>query len=208
MAALSEFHKLVRIFVPGAPEPTIDYAVVRAARRFCSLSWWARRTITITYIADQVEYDLAPSDTTNEEIIGVKAIEHNEFPLDPTKPELVLTATGIPKQWYYEPNDVVILNPYPDTGVAGDTALVRIAIQPTLEAELIADDIYREWSQCIADGAVSWLQSVPKQPWSDPQASQMMEAKFIAQCMRAKEAAIRGQIPWGINVRRPVFAVR
>lgn len=207
MADLSDFSQLVRIFVPGAPDNAIEFAVRESARRFCSLSWFARRSITVTMEGDQPSYALTPSSNA-EEIIGVHAVERDEKPLHPTKPELVVTSEGTPNEWYFEPSATLVLNPYPDASMDGETILVRIATQPTLTAETIADDIVREYRQCIANGAIAWLLAVPKQPWTDPQMGQNMERKFLAQCMRAKEAALRGQQPWGINVRRPAFAVR
>ncbi len=208
MAALSDFYKLVNTFIPGVPEPTVDYALIRAARRFSSLSWLSRRSINVTLVEDQASYTLAPADSTNEEIIGVHAVEYDDQPLDPTKPELVETTSGTPKCWYIEQNYLLVLNPVPDANVAGDTVQVRIAVQPTLEATTIPNDIVREYHQAIGDGAIAWLQAMPKQPWSDPQMSMAMERKFIAQAMRAKETALRGYMPWGFTVRRPTFAVR
>lgn len=207
MAALSDFNQLVKIFLPGCPEPTIEFAVRRAARRFCSLSWFARRSIEVTLVEGQAVYSLSPS-STDEEVVGVHAVEYNEQPLDPTKPELVETVSGTPKCWYFEPARSLTLNPYPDANVAGDTINVRIAVQPTLTTDVISDNTVREYQQCIADGAIAWLLAVPKQPWSDGNMAQAMERKFLAQVMRAKESSLRGHMPWGTTVRRPVFAVR
>ena len=207
MAALSDFNQLVRIFVPGAPDPTIEFAVREAARRFCSLSWFARRTISVTLVLDQETYTLTAS-SAEEEIVGVHAVEFRERPLGPTKPELVATSAGTPRAFYFEPSTYLTLDPYPDSDSAGEAILVRIATQPTLTTETIADDIVREYRQCIANGAIAWLLNVPKQPWTDQQMGQNMERKFLAQCNRAKEATLRGHQPWGIDVRRPVFAVR
>lgn len=207
MAALSDFNQLVRIFVPGAPDPTIEFAVRESARKFCSLSWFARRSISVAMAEDQAVYALTPT-SEDEEVIGVEAVELDDKPLDPTKPELVDTTSGTPTCWYFEPEDSLTLNPTPDSGSDGDSILVRIAVQPTLTTEVIADDIVREYRQCIADGAIAWLMNVPKQPWSDPQMALAIERKFIAKTMRAKEASLRGHSPWGISVRRPVFAVR
>lgn len=207
MAALSDFSQLVRIFVPGAPDPTIEFAVRESARRFCSLSWFARRSISIVMNSGQAVYALSPT-SEDEEVVGVHAVEYNEKPLHPTRPELVVTSSGTPTEWYFEPEDSLTLNPTPDAAVTGETMLIRIAVQPTITTETIPEDVVREYRQCIANGAIAWLLNVPKQPWTDQQMGQSMERKFLAQCNRAKEAALRGQTPWGIHVRRPVFAVR
>ena len=208
MAAYSDYYKLVKTFLPGVPEPTIDYALNRAARHFCSLSWFSRRSITIALVADQISYTLAPADSTNEEIIGVHAVEYDDKPLDPTKPELVETESGTPKQWYTEQYTALVLNPYPDAGVDGESVNVRIAIQPTLAATTLPNDLTREHMQTLADGAIAWLQQMPKQPWTDLNQSMRLERAFLAKAMRAKETAMRGAMPWGLGVRRPVFAVR
>lgn len=208
MAALSDFYKHIKTFVPGVPEPTIDFAINRAARHFCSLSWFCRRSITITLVDGQASYTLTPADSTNEEIIGVHAVEYDDKPLDPTKPELVETTEGTPKEWYTEQYTALVLNPTPDSGVAGETVQVRIAVQPTLSSESVPNDVYREYQQAIADGACAWLMKMPKQPWSDPAMAQKLERQFMAKAMRAKETALRGAMPWGLGVRRPVFAVR
>lgn len=207
MAALSDFSQLVRIFVPGAPDNAIEFAVRESARRFCSLSWFARRSINVTLVADQETYSVTPA-SAQEETVGVHAVEFDEQPLTPTKPELVATSSGTPRFFYFEPAASLTLDPTPDSSVAGETILVRIATQPTLTTETIADDIAREYRQCIANGAIAWLLNVPKQPWTDPQMGQNMERKFLTQCMRAKEVTLRGHQPWGIYVRRPSFAVR
>lgn len=207
MAALSDFSQLVRIFVPGAPDPTIEFAVRESARRFCSLSWFARRSITVALVADQASYTLTPS-SAEEEVVGVHAVEFRERPLQPTKPELVATSEGTPRTWYFEPVNTLVLDPYPDASVDGENIIVRIATQPTLTTDIVASDVAREYRQCIANGAIAWLLNVPKQPRTDQQMALNMERKFLAQTMRAKEAALRGHQPWGIDVRRPVFAVR
>lgn len=207
MAALSDFNQLIRTYLPGAPDPTIEFATRRAARRFCSLSWFARRSISVTLVSGQAVYTLSPT-SEDEEIVGVHAVEFDDNPLDPTKPELVNTSSGTPKVFYFEPEEALTLNPVPDSGVDGDSISVRIAVQPTRTTSTIADDIVREYEQCIADGAIAWIMAMPKQPWSDPQGAQMMERKFMSQVMRAKESAMRGHMPWGLGVRRPVFAVR
>lgn len=207
MAALSDFYQHCKTFVPGAPEPALDFAIRRAARRFCSLSWYARRSITVNFVTDQASYSISPT-SSDEEIVGVHAVEYDDQPIDPTKPELVETSAGTPKQWYYEPDDTLTLNPYPDGNTAQSSVTVRIATQPTRTTEVIADDIVKGYEQCIADGAVAWILQMPKQPWSDAKSAMMMERKFMAQTMRAKEEAMRGQIPWGLGVRRPYFAVR
>lgn len=207
MAALSDFSQLVRIFVPGAPDPTIEFAVRESARRFCSLSWFARRSIIIVLVDGQETYTVTPS-SSEEEVVGVHAVEFRNRPLGPTKPELVATSEGTPQAFYFEPSNSLTLDPYPDSDAAGENIIVRIATQPTLTTETIADDIVREYRQCIANGAIAWLMNVPKQPWTDQQMAQNMERKFLAQTMRAKEAILRGHQPWGIDVRRPAFAVR
>lgn len=207
MASLSDFNQLIRTYLPGAPDPTIEFAVRRAARRFCSLSWFARRSITVTLVSGTAVYTLSPT-SAQEEIVGVHAIEFDDEPLDPTKPELVNTTSGTPKRWYFEPESTITLDPTPDDGVDGEVITVRIATQPTRTTETIADDIVREYEQCIADGAIAWIMAMPKQPWSDKEGAAMMERKFMSQTMRAKESAMRGHMPWGFSVRRPVFAVR
>lgn len=208
MAALSDYYKLINTFVPGAPENAIDYALNRAARRLCSLSWFSRRSITITLVDGQASYTLTPADSTNEEIVGTHAVEYDDQPLDPTKPELVNTSSGTPKCWYIEQYSTLVLDPTPDSNVSGEPVQVRIAVQPTLSSTVIPNDIHREFQQAIADGAIAWLQSMPKQPWTDQQASMSMDRKFFAQAMRAKEIAMRGYQPWSIHARRPSFAVR
>lgn len=208
MAALSDFYKHIKTFVPGVPEPAIDFAVNRSAREFCSLSWFSRRSITVTLVEDQASYALAPADSTNEEIIGVHAVEYDDRPLDPTKPELVNTRVGKPHEWYTEQYTALVLNPTPDSNYDGETVQVRIAVQPTIASESIPNDVYREFQQAIAEGAIAWLLQMPKQPWTDLQMAQKWERQFISKAMRAKEIAMRGAMPWGFSVRRPVFAVR
>ena len=207
MAAYSDYYKLVKTFLPGVPEPTIDYALNRAARHFCSLSWFSRRSITVVLEDSVASYTVAPADS-NEEVIGVKAVEFDGQPIDPTLPELVETSSGSPKQWYVEQYNSLILNPIPDAGVDGEEIEVRLAIQPTLAAVTLPNDLTREHMQTIGDGAIAWLQQMPKQPWSDLNQAMKLERAFIAKAMRAKESAMRGHMPWGLGVRRPVFAVR
>lgn len=207
MAALSDFNQLVRIFVPGAPDNAIEFAVRESARRFCSLSWFLRRSINVTLVDGTDTYTLTPADD-EEEVIGVHAVDLNEQPLDSTRPELAPEESGTPKCFYFEPTDQLTLYPTPDDGVAGELLQVRIAVQPTLDATTIADELVREYRQCIAEGAVAWLMNVPKQPWSDPNMAMTLGRQVMAKTMRAKEAALRHHQPWGVYARRPVFAVR
>lgn len=207
MADLSDFNQLIRIFIPGAPDNAIEFAVRESARRFCSLSWFLRRSINVTLVAETSSYTLTPSDSS-EEVIGVHAVEYDGAPLGPTKPELVQQEPGAPQAFYFEPPSTLTIDSVPETEQAGDIVQVRMAVQPTLTATTISNDIVREYRQCIANGAIAWLMNVPKQPWSDPNMAQQMEQKYLTQVMRAKEAALRGHQPWDIYVRRPSFAVR
>lgn len=207
MADLSDFNQLIRIFVPGAPDNAIEFAVRESARRFCSLSWFVRRSISVTLVNGTSTYTLTAADS-DEEVVGVHAVELDGQPLDATKPELVQQQSGTPKCFYFEPTNTLTLDPVPDANIAGEVASVRVAVQPTLSTTSVPDELVREYRQCIANGAIAWLMNVPKQPWSDPNMAQQMEQKYMAQVMRAKETALRGHQPWGIHVRRPSFAVR
>src|SRR5277367_811953 len=66
----------IRPHARGVPEPMMRRALVRAARIFCRKTWYVRRAVALTMVADTAMYALrvvdADGNPANEEAVGVK----------------------------------------------------------------------------------------------------------------------------------------
>lgn len=190
MAAFAAFYREIRQKAKGVPEPTMDYALNRAARMFCSRSWYVRRRVTLMLVAGQNYYTLAFSD--DEEGIGCKYVEINGRPLgvgntsqfDPTR------GPGRPCAFVFEPTASLIFDRQPDAA-ATYAAAALVAIQPKLDSLLIPDELEQNYMEGVAAGALSWILSMKDERWSDPAEGVRLANLFSAAINNAKGIAMK-----------------
>lgn len=208
MATLLSLRELVNREVPGATGNDIDFFMRRVARNFCSQTWYCRRSVELTLIAGQSTYDMVP-DSVEEEVIGVKAVEWHQAPLNPARGVDLRSANGTPSTWFFKPPAELWAVPYPDANAdLSEPWKVELAIQPIRACTEIPDDLVYEFDEALADGVISKILAMPGKPWTDPVESKQRGNMYMAKMLRAKAMVMGGFQPWNMRVAPRLFAVR
>jgi hypothetical protein len=190
---LQDLHGEIRRACRGCPDPTLDDALLRAARAFCAETWLLRRPYAFTAVAGQQQYPLqAPP---NEEVIAVKHAQlgglapgEAVLPLRFVYPTLVNPNAG-PRRPYgicFVPYDGVALVPPPDAAYPVQLELIT---QPAAGTRAIADELGRRHDRALGYGALDWLLRMPADPWFNPQAAEEYRLLFGQAIVRARGEA-------------------
>lgn len=187
------------------PSATLIRAYIDATRAFCQKSRWLRAAIPGATTADQPNYSLG-SDAYHE-VIGIKAASitissTNAYPLTEGDPGLwnPLDATGEPELYAYIPNGQFALH---DTPAGAYDLLVTAVIQPRRDAVSIDDRLVAKWHKTLEAGALAYLLSLPRMPWTDKVEYRLQDAMFNVDCARASAHEQRGYNPGADLTDRP-----
>lgn len=164
MADLSGIARLVRIAVPGCPEPLIADAIIDAAIEFCRKTRAVTEDVTVTTVAADATYPLTTS--ANTRAWRVLRVERDTVPLNKSsKPvfdaNVHLRAAGTASHYYLD-DDTLTLGPVPE---AIETLDVSVVVEPVLGATTIPDVLYNDWRRVVASGAKAVLLAIPKTEW-------------------------------------------
>jgi len=182
---LDDLLPLVLPSVSACPEILATQHLRLALRRFCndSLAW--RSTLEpITADGTSATYDLIPDDDT--EIVKLIAVALD----DCTEFEIVDPIRGKSLSRYWRNGDYVytpdrrsmVLNYAP---LAGQVLTVEVALQPSLSAIDFPDQLYSDYAETIAAGAIGSLLTLPKKDWSDPNLAAVFKAQFKSETTTA-----------------------
>lgn len=190
---------LVRPFVKGCPSPTLTAALRRAARRLCSDSWYATRTLTLDVEAGVAVYQLVPPG--DEEVLNAKDAQYQDTPLVPAQAAAARPGqSGTPRGFFFRPPRSLFLLPTPDADVA-DALRVLCPVQPTATATTIPDAVGTHYDRALADGALAWLLAMPSEQWTDRGEASKRELLFGAATADARRKALRAHMPRGFMLR-------
>lgn len=169
---LDDLIPLVIMEAPAVPDPVASYQLVLAARELCtmSLAWQADVTVKPT---GKATYSFEPDDgELVEPISGVYAVSDGGTtsvirPSVPARLNLEnpswATQVGSPL-WYLMPDQTTIqFVPNPTQG----TAVIRVALQPTMTGKSIDDRVGNFLRETIVHGALLRLFRMPKREWTD-----------------------------------------
>ena len=195
---IDELFPLVRPFVKGCPTPTLTNALRRAARKLCSDSWYALRTVELDVEAGVAAYTIIlPGD---EEPLGVKAAQFTDYPLNPVQPEAANpVTTGDPVAFFFRPPRQVVLSPVP-TEDRADALRLRVPVQPAADAVTIPDAVGTLYDRALADGALAWLLAMPSEQWTSPGEANKREVLFATAVADARRKALRAHMPRSLMV--------
>ena len=212
MSDVQDLFPEIRRVVKGCPEPTMQDALVRAARGFCSESWILRRVQSFTAVAGQQVYPVqAPP---NEEAIALKHAQVQSLapgaawrPLRFVYPTLVNPNVGarMPGGICFIPYSGIALLPAPDNAYPVQVELVT---QPVIGTAQIPDELVVRYDRALGYGALAWILRMQGDPWFNPQAAEEYGQLFEQAVVKARgEAAfdftpgqrqwIRGGFAWG-----------
>lgn len=214
---LSSFYPEIYPFAPNLPDPTIDQALIRAARKLCSESWYVLRYEDVT--TTPADFTTSPptlnniyqlTDGVTLELVAIK----NWMLLQPNgiwipgagalgpdiDPNL---QPGIPRGLQLRPPNEVRIAPPP---FAAYTFRVGCVVQPVIGASVLPIELSRKYYRGVAAGALEWLLKIP----GDSQNMQMAGvygAEFKSAISNAKADAQRGNTFGTLRVRPKPFIV-
>lgn len=165
MKPWADYHALVMPWVIGCPIPTVDAALVRAARKFCegTRAWTEKTEATATGATDLFDFDMP----TSSEIVRVVAAKVGELDYDDK------VFDRLPSTWpeeeapagiYMAPEGQFVVSPMP---IPGTNLILEVAFKPKLSAQSAGDVLFDSYGEDIAAGALSELLKMP-QPWANP----------------------------------------
>lgn len=178
MAALSDLLPLIGQHCPNAPTASMEFWARRAAREFCQRTLAHQATLaSFDSVAGTDEYtlscgtDLQPSKLLSVRFAGRALSLITPAELD-AMPDLDET-DGTPEAAYLSGTDKLTLYPSP---AAVSAVAVRLALEPTVTAATIPDDLFKQYGQDIACGAVKYLALAPD--GRDPALASAMATMF------------------------------
>jgi hypothetical protein len=186
--------------VLGCPEPTVERALLHAAREFCVKSrCWRADLDRITTRADRADYDLSyPVGADAVEFIGATFNGH-EIDLDVmdgTSTEDRRRGTAGSRRLLTWDQRTVTLIPTPAD--AGGLIVITAILQPSDSATGLPDDIADRHKLAIATGALARLLAMPRAEWHNTTAAASKAEAFKDAIGDAKKRAWKAH-----TTRRP-----
>lgn len=214
MKSLDLFLPYVVPHVPGAPEPDVKRALRSAMIEFCRFSSIVQEIALTSVSLDEGEYDVeVPGQMQVDRVLAVmfNTRELRLVPAGNVRLALALrgaVGTAVPES--NEPNYAYFKTPsgstfsvYPLPGKDATEALtVKACFSPTRTATQVADIMYDDWVEDIADGAMAILHSMPQQPFTSSSDAMARRMAFKSAMVDARIEASKGRIT-GSTVVRP-----
>jgi hypothetical protein len=181
MAVWADFYPRVMPYVLGCPVPTVDTALIDAAREFCTSAavWVVEPTLTIASVQSLHDFPLV----AGEELVKVAKYTVNGKEFTDIK-----TVRDLPDDWrtnppttqsfYQKSATEFLIFPAP---ALTDVVVLELVLRPTLDAAEIDDATFAEHGKAIAQGAKAELQRMPRQPWTDLTQAQIDGLAFEAE---------------------------
>lgn len=170
MVKLDAFTPRVHLWVPGAPAPLVETAIVDCAIQFCE------DTHVLQVVPDaqllrkgQVEYDIDPMypGMTLSRVLKVW-LGPDEF-----------HANARPLWWEVVDPKTLRIQPVPtENGDSHNPLMMRLALKPERTATQLPDEFARDWMDGIVGGAVMRLATMPDQPYSSDTNAQKGAAMY------------------------------
>lgn len=217
MIALSAFLPWVLPFAAHCAEPVAKRAILDAAIDFCEQTAVIQLTLDpISTVQERVEYELALPN--NQELVVLKRAWFKGTELVPVptaavgKPEAWRTTVpgvdpqaGDPQAFYQAARNVVGLYPRPQSSEA-NVLTVRAATKPSRSATQVEDELFHDWAETIAAGALARLLATPGQSYTDMNRALGFRMDFQLGANKAKYRANYGRTNGELTVTMRPFA--
>lgn len=200
MIGINEFLPDVLPHVDGAPKTQVRRAVLLACRELCRESGIWRETLDpISTFAGIPEYDVI-TPTSAARPLFVTGGRHGVVPLAPATEEKLVSMLGpgwgnltddFASHFIHTAPAIIRLVPYPATSQPLSLVL-RVAMEPTLDAAKVGDILFDEYAEVVAAGALARLMNVRDTAWYDPNMAASHRKEFRRGINYAKSRAIRG----------------
>lgn len=179
MAVWADFYPRVMPYVIGCPIPTVNTALIDAAREFCNKAktWQSVKTLTIVAAQSLYAFPLEP---------GEEVVKIDRFTVNGKEFIEILSARDLPDDWQTNPPscDAIyqknatefLLFPAP---AATDVVALTLYLRPTQDGTGVDDPTFEEHAEAIASGARAMLQRMPRQDWTDLSQAQIDAGSFM-----------------------------
>lgn len=195
--------------LPGCPESTVLRAVRDSAIEFCNRSQiWRHEIEPFPVVRGIADYQLEiPAGAHIAAFIRVKHADRTSplelrttEELDDTSPGW-RSLEGLPQHFVQLGADSILLDRVPpETRL--DVLSATLALKPTNSAAAVADILYFDWKEEIADGARARLMFDANRQWSNPKLAVMKHERFQEGIHRAALKARLGSGARSLAVRK------
>jgi hypothetical protein len=190
MAALADFFSRVAPWVPGAPEPAIENAVLAAATEFCAKTLTLQRTLPAAVtVAGAPTIALVQAGEVCASLLAAwvsgKAVEV----LAPRQMDGEALGATSASPWGVMLDGPMVVRLLDTPSVAGLSVVVRAAMQPAPTATTVDDALLNWHGDAIGFGAVSRLAGQPGSTYENGKVGQEAQARF-ADAMSAERARV------------------
>jgi hypothetical protein len=217
MKTLDTFLPYVLPYARHCDQSVAEHAILNAAIDFCEQSGILQATLTpISTLQGERQYALTLPATT--ELVGIKRAWFKGSELIPVATEAVgtpdawrATVPGVdpqradPQAFYQIARSAIGLYPRPLTSEA-DVLTVRAAIKPTREATELDDELFNDWVETVAAGALERLHSTPGVAYTDAAKAADRRLQFVIGVSKAKHIATFGRTRGELSVTMRPFA--
>jgi hypothetical protein len=186
---LDDFFPFVMPSAKGCTEPVAAFAIRNAIIELCreALVWQEWQPVQPS-TAGLVTYDFALAD--QQQFVKLLAVTVNKLPLHIVDPQAGREAQqrGSTESFAFGLSSGFTVNP-----VFADDLPIRTfcAVCPTLQAELVSDDLER-YAEAIAHGALSKLLMIPKRDFTDAATAGIKLGQWEAAKSKAKTDVLKG----------------
>lgn len=213
MKLYEDFLSWVLPEVTGCPEITAIQAIRDSAIRFCEQSLIHQADHDpVSVIAKVNDYDLE-TPVTGTRIVKVMKAWYQGQELHPNAPDQINSplaynqriggydTTYSDPQVFFQKDPVTFsVFPIPEKAVASAITL-RVALAPVRNSTGCDDQLFEQWVEPIAAGAVAKLQMSSGTPWSNPKAGMVNQLRFINGVNEARGKALHGYTRANLSVR-------
>ena len=200
-----DFYPLILPDVPGCPLPTLDMAINRAAREFCTRALvWREQAWPVALRAGEWRYDIDPD--LDAGVVVLNSVRLDGRLLDPfTDPRAIVpwgSRSGAPGRYAVSADaEQIYLDPTPSE--AGQLIL-NVVLRPLLRATSLPDVLER-YSEGLAEGVKFRLLRLPNQSWTDSNGSMVALQLFEKAMSEARIETETGHVVGSLRVTPRAF---
>ena len=211
MKPLSAFLPYILPSAPGCPTPTAYQALQLAAYEFCTLTDIVQVTYRVPAVADRDSYDFEPLEQHRacrllEAFYGTKPLGVGVLDQINDAPALV-GADGGAEVLYGEPRAAFLrapsalevgVAPVPQAPLSSTDFFFRVACAPEMNATVLADELFNNWLEPVAAGAIAKLQDTPGQMFTANSAGKRQ--RFLRGVSEARAESRRARVRGSMRV--------
>lgn len=207
MAKHADFYPLILPAVLGAPYPTVDFAINRAAIDLCERARvWEEAIDASTLVAgiDAYLLDLP----RGASLVCVRNVRLDGHALALVESWAELDRRAEPPsspRCYTMRGDEIVVYPAPAAEAAGGQLTLVATLKPTYTATALPDVLLAGHMAALAEGAKAYLKEMSGTPWFDPNGAAVAQARFNESMSRARINVEHGFAAGSLSVTPRAF---